>query len=121
MTELYISDFAWGYIAARRPKDDTARRVAVARQHRAEAALHDANEDRQRLWEQLNQVAVYADALIAENAGLRQDGANLRKHVADLIAWGEGLKDRLAEAQRVAEHKAICDDLRRCLDRLQGG
>lgn len=142
MTELYVSDFAWGYIAAGQPRDDTASWVAVARQHRAEAALHDANEDRQHLWEQLNQVAAYADALIAENAGLRQDGANLRKHVADLIAWGEGLrqdganlrqhvsdliawgeglKDRLAEAQRVAEHKALCDDVRRCLDRLQGG
>jgi phage shock protein A len=121
VTELYISDFAWGYIAAGRPKDDTARRVAVARQHRAEAALHDANEDRQRLWEQLNQVGAYADALIAENAGLKQDSANLRKHVADLIAWGEGLKDRLAEAQRIAEHQALCDDVRRCLVRLQGG
>ncbi len=121
MTELYVSDFAWGYIAAGQPRDDTASWVAVARQHRAEAALHDANEDRQHLWEQLNQVAAYADALIAENAGLRQDGANLRQHVSDLIAWGEGLRDRLAEAQRVAEHKALCDDVRRCLDRLQGG
>ncbi len=81
MTELYVSDFAWGYIAAGRTKDDTARRVAVARQY---------------LWNQLNQVAAYADALIAGNAGLRQDGANLRQHVADL-------------------------NVRRCLVRLQGG
>ena len=115
MTELYVSDFAWGYIAAGRPRADTARRVAVARQHRAEAALHAANEDRQYLWNQLNQVAAYA-----ENAGLRQNGANLRQHVADLMAWGEGLRDQLAEARRVAEHKALCDDVRRCLDRLQG-
>jgi len=121
VTELYVSDFAWDYIAAGRPKDDTARRVAVARQHRAEAALHDANEDRQRLWEQLNQVAAYADALIAENAVLRQDGANLRQHVADLIAWGEGLKDRLAEAQRIAEHQALCEDVRRNLTKLLCG
>lgn len=121
MTELYVSDFARGYIAAGRPKDDTARRVAVARQHRAEAALHNANEDRQHLWNQLNQVAAYADALAAENAGLRQNGANLRQHVADLVAWGEGLRGQLAEAQRVAEHKALCDDVRRCLERLQGG
>lgn len=54
MTELYVSDFAWGCIAAGRPNDDTARRVVVARQHRAEAALHDANEDRQRLWKELS-------------------------------------------------------------------
>jgi len=121
VAELYVSDFAWGYIAAGQPRDDTARRVAVARQHRAEAALQDANEDRQRLWEQLNQVAAYADALIAENAGLRQDGASLRQHVSDLIAWGEGLKDRLAEAQRIAEHQALCEDVRRCLIRLQSG
>ena len=121
MTELYVSDFARGYIAAERQKDDTARRVAVARQHRAEAALHAANEDRQHLWEQLNQVAAYADALIAENAGLRQNGANLRQHVADLTAWGEGLRDRLAEAQRIAEHQALCENVRRCLVRLQGG
>lgn len=120
MTELYVSDFAWGYIAAGRPKNDTARRVAAARQHRAEAALHAANEDRQYLWNQLNQVAAYADALVAENAGLRQDGANLRQHVADLRAWGEGLRDRLAIAQRIAKHQALCEDVRRCLVRLQG-
>ena len=121
MTELYVSDFARGYIAAGRQKDDTARRVAVARQHRAEAALHAANEDRQHLWNQLNQVAAYADALVAENAGLRQDGANLRQHVSDLIAWGEGLRDRVAAAQRIAEHQALCENVRRCLVRLQGG
>ncbi len=104
MTGSYVCDFARGYIAAGRPKDDTARRVAVARQHRAEAALHDANEDRQRLWERLNQVAAYAGALIAENASLRQEGANLRQHVSDLKARGEGLRDWLAEARRIAEH-----------------
>jgi phage shock protein A len=135
MTELWVSDFAWGYIAAGRPADDTARRAAVARQHRAEAALQIANDDRRRLCDEYNQLAAYANALIAENTALRQDGANvrqensglrqesagLRQHAADLKAWGESLRDQLAEARRIAEYNALCEDVRKDLTRMLCG
>ena len=84
MAELWVSDFAWGYIAAEWPADDTARRAAVARQHRAETALRDANDDRQRLCDEYNQLAAYANALIAENAALRQDSTNVRQENSGL-------------------------------------
>ena len=126
MAELYVSDFAWGYMAAGQPVNATARRAAVARQHRAEAALQDANDDRQHLWEKLNQLAAHATALEAENAALRQhsanlhqENANLRQHAADLQAWGRGVQDDLAEARRTVE-EIVRDNLRRCLAE-QGG
>ncbi len=126
MAELWVSDFAWGYIAAGQPVNDTARRAAVARQHRAEAALQDANDDRQHLWEKLNQLAAHATALEAENAALRQDSANLhqenanlRQHAADLQTWGRGLQDNLAEVRRNVE-RVVRDNLRRCLAEQSG-
>lgn len=121
MLDGWGSKLALGYIAAGPVMNDAARLAAIARQHRAEAALQDANDDRQHLWEKLNQLAAHATALEAENAALRQhsaslhqENANLRQYAADLQIWGRGLQDNLAEARQIVE-EIVRDNLRRCL------
>ena len=135
MLDGWASKMAFGYLAAGPAVNHTARRAAVARQHRAKAALQSANDYGQQLSEQLIQVARYADALIAENAdlrqrvavlhqdnnNLRQEGANLQEYAANLKAWGESVEKQLTETRRAAEYNDLCDDVRRCLTRLQGG
>ena len=126
MLDGWGSKLALGYIAAGPVMNDAARLTAIARQHRAEAALRDANDDRQHLWEKLNQLATYATALEADNAALKQhsanlhqENANLRQHAADVQAWSRGVQDDLAEARRTVE-EIVRDNLRRCLAE-QGG
>ncbi len=135
MLDGWASKMALGYLAAGPAVNEAARLTATARQHATEVALQIANNDRGHLYEQLNEVSLYADALAAENFALRQsnaslhrqnvalqqDGAVTQKYAADLKAWGERLREELAEARQIIQHNAISSELRRCLARLQGG
>ncbi len=120
---------ALGYLAAGPAVNDAARLTAIARQRRADVALQNANDDRQHLCEQFNQLAAYVNALAAENAALRQDranllqentslrqqGTNLQQYAFDLEAWGERLRGQVVEARRIAEQEAVVSKIREIL------
>jgi regulator of replication initiation timing len=129
MLDGWASKLALGYLAAGPAVNDAARLTAIARQRRAEVALQNANDDRQHLCEQFNQLAAYVNALATENAALRQDranllqentslrqqGTNLQQYAFDLEAWGERLRGQLVEARRIAEEEAVRSKIREIL------